>query len=99
MTVFDTAIDTIYGDDNLAVNATYTPLGGSGAAVRVIIDHDVDLVLMAQSDVADRRAVISVRKSEAASPGKGDTFLIGAVTYTVDVLIEDDSIEARLAVQ
>lgn len=99
MTVFDTALNTLFLDTNLSVAATYTPSGGSGAAVRVIVEHDVELISIGASDVADRRTVIGVRKSDVVTPGKGDTILVGATTYTVDVIISDDSYETQVSVR
>lgn len=99
MTAFDTAIDTLFADQNMAVDATYTPDGGAPVSVRVILDHDVDLIGLGFSDITDRRTVIGIRKSEIAAPGRNDTILVGATTYTVDVVIADDSIEAQVAVR
>jgi len=99
MTVFDTALDTLFLDPNLGADATYTPSGGSPSAVRVVVEHDVELVSVGVSDVSDRRTVIGVRKSDIASPGRGDTILVGSTTYTVDVVISDDSYETQVAVK
>ena len=98
MTIFDTAIDTLFDDDNLAVDATYTPAAGGPVSVRVIIQEGVDLVSVGASDLADRRTVIGIRKSDIAAPVKDDTLLVGVTTYTVDVIVDDDGLETRVAV-
>jgi len=98
VTIFDTAIDTLFDDDNLAVDATYTPAAGGPVSVRVIIQEGVDLVSVGASDLADRRTVIGIRKSDIAAPVKDDTLLVGVTTYTVDVIVDDDGLETRVAV-
>lgn len=99
MTIFNAAADVIYADDNIASDAVYTPVSASPRQVRVIIEHDVDVIAMAQSDLADRVTVINIRKSDVENPIAGDTVIVGASTYTVDVVIEDDQIESRVAVK
>ena len=99
MTVFDTAADTLFADQNLAVDATYTPDGGAPVSVRVIVEHNVELASVGFSGVSDRRTMIGVRKSEIPQPGRGDTLLVGSTTYVVDVVITDDSYETQVAVR
>jgi len=98
MTVFNTAIDTIFNDINLSVEATYTPVVGVPSIIRAVVEHNVELVSMSDADVTDRRIVISVRKSEIAAPARGDTLLIGSTTHTVDCVIFDDDLEIQVAV-
>jgi len=99
MTIFDTASDTLFADGNLAVDAIYTPDGGAPVSVRVIVEHDVELAAIGLSGVSDRRTMIGIRKSEIALPGRGDTILVGATTYVVDVILTDDSYETQVAVR
>ena len=98
MTIFDTAIDTLFTNSDLSVGATYSPVAGGSSSVRVIIQEGVDLVSVGASDLADRRTVIGIRKSEVAAPVKNDTILVGVTTYTVDVIVDDDGLETRVAV-
>jgi hypothetical protein len=98
LTIFDTAADTLFSDDNLAVDATYTPVVGSPVSVKAILEHDVDLMSVGGSNVTDRQIVIGIRKSEVALPGRNDTVQIGASTYTVDSIVDDDDIVIQVVV-
>jgi hypothetical protein len=98
MTVFDTAIDTIFTDENIAVDATYTPVDFFPVSVKAILEHDVDLMSIGDASVTDRQIVIGIRKSEVSAPGRGDTVQIGASTYTVDSIVGDDGIVTQLVV-
>lgn len=80
----------MFDTDEFALSSTYTPSGGSPSTVAVIVDKDVEFIGVGDSDMADRRTVLTVQNVQVASPGAGDTFLIGAVTYTVDRIIDDD---------
>ena len=62
MTIVDTAVDVLFNDDNLAVDAIYTPDGGAPVSVRVIIEHNVELASVGFSDVSDRRTVVGIRR-------------------------------------
>lgn len=99
MTIFDTAIDTLFNDDNMAVDAIYTPVAGGPVSVRVILTEGVEIASAGFSDVSDRRTVVGIRNSEIDSPGRGDTILVGAITYTVDVILEDDGYSTEVAVK
>jgi hypothetical protein len=98
MTIFNTAIDTLFADENMAVDATYTPAAGGPVSVKAVLEHDVDLMSIGDASVTDRQIVIGIRKSEVAAPGRGDTVQIGASTYTVDSIVGDDGIVTQLAV-
>lgn len=98
MTAFVDGVNLLFSDDDVAVDATYTPDGGAGAAVRVIVMEDSEFVAAGQSDVTDRRTVIAIRSSDVAAPGRDDTVLVGSTTYTVESVIDDDGLEMRLAV-
>ena len=60
------------------VSATYTPVGGSGSSVTVIIDEDHDLESLGGIGGARRHTgTISVQISEvAAKPTPGATFMV-----------------------
>lgn len=85
--------------DVFGVAATYTPSGGSGSAVTVIKDENVQVVSGGYSETTEERTVLSMMKSEVANPGRGDTVQIGATTYTLDQRISDDGFMARWAVK
>jgi len=90
--------DTVFTDVNFSLAATYTPTVGIASSVRVIVDDDVEILSMGDSELTDRRTVIGIRQSDIAAPARGDTILVGATTYTVDTVIADDGIETQVAV-
>ena len=90
---------SMFDTDDFAQSSTYTPTVGSPSTASVIVDENVEIVGIGDSDVSDRRTVLTVQNTEVASPNSGDTFLIGAVTYTVDRIIEDDGAITQLVVK
>lgn len=98
MTIFNDIADTIFTDSNISSAATYTPTVGSPSSVRVIVDDDVEILSMGDSEITDRRIVIGIRQSDISAPVPGDTILVGATTYTVNNVIADDGIETQVAV-
>lgn len=99
MTAFDTAQNAIFNDPNISVSATFTPQGGAGKTVRVVVSNDVELVSTGFADVADRVTVIGVRKTDVPSPKRGDTFDVSGKTYSVDSVIADDGYSVQIAVR
>jgi len=83
MTVFNTAIDTLFFDDNLAIDAIYTPSAGSPVSVRTIktIEDDPTDVFAGRQVVKKIKA--DIRCSEIATVAAGDKLLIELTTYTV----------------
>lgn len=98
MTVFDTAIDTIFDDPDIGTSATYYTTLGASTSITAIVDHVYDVVYSGQSDVSDRRVVIGIRKSEIAAPERGATILVGSTAYIIDTVVNDDGIETQVAV-
>lgn len=74
--------DGMYATTAFGVSATYTPLGGSGSSVTVMINEDSDLNDSLGN--VGHTAKIQVRQSEVATrPVYGSTFLVGSDTWTV----------------
>lgn len=70
---------------------TYTPSGSAAQSITVIREHNVDFAPGgAESLVVERRTVLHIRKTEIASPGRGDTCVVDGTTYTVDAVLSDD---------
>ena len=82
-------------------SATYSAAGvGAPEACTVIFDEAPELEPgTAFAQVAALPKTVDVRISEVASPARGDTFVIGGTTYTVDAVIENDGQIARCAVK
>jgi len=94
---FRKGVDAIYA--KAGVSATYTDRAGATSSVVVIIEHSLGQY-GDQAEVVGASAVITVRTSDMASrPRKGDTFAVGATTYTVaDVQGSDDLEHTALVV-
>jgi hypothetical protein len=90
MSFFDDAAEDIF--DHLADAATYTPVGGSIVSCRA---HLVEKTYF-QADGLTSQAWTKTKEIEArvaevgSSIGKGDTFLVNSVTYTVARVLSDD---------
>jgi hypothetical protein len=84
MTVFDTAIDTLFNDDNLAVDAIYTPDGGGApVSVRTIKTIEDDLTDVFSGRQVVKKIKADIRVSEVATVAAGGELLIGSTTYKV----------------
>lgn len=80
--------------------ATYTPSGGSPVAITVIVDRNVDLAPGGfDSTVIERRTVLNILKTEVAAPERGDVCVVGATSYTVDSVFDDDGYVVKVAVR
>ena len=82
-------LDAPVGDD-----ATYNPAGGAPVACRVIVNRDI----MLQPDGITAQAAAIGTSIEAdlsvigAEPNRGDTFTVGAETFTVQAISRNDGI-------
>jgi len=100
MTAFDTAMQKIFSDRNLAVDALYHPAGGPSVSCRVIFEEDILLQppeMMAQID--ERGTTIEARLVDLGKePDRDETFVIGSDTYTVQRIDENDGLVVRMIV-
>lgn len=97
MTIFDQMAARIFNDPNIGEDATYrTAAGVETPGIRVVIEHDVDLVSLGESDIADRRSVVGLLKTDVANPARGDTVITAARAYALDKVLSDDGIETRM---
>lgn len=84
MSAFASMWDAIFEDANLGTDAVYTPAGGTGVDVRVILHQaDAQLDMLGGGVVTDTTKLL-VRVSEVAGPKRGDTFEAAGVVYTVN---------------
>lgn len=82
-TAFDMAVQALFSDANLAVNATFIPLNGANKSVRVITRAPDLYQDIGQSVVQSPSLVLEVRITDCPDLMPGDRFLIGQVTYVV----------------
>lgn len=99
-TIFDTALRDIFDDPNMAVDALFTRDGGAGVNCRVILDRDILLQPNAMSaQVCERGTAIEAILSDVgAVPERGDMFIIGAETFTVQAIDKNDGYTVRMIV-
>ena len=86
--------DPLYQD--FGADAEYTPRGGAAVPVRIVISRNIGQY-GETANITAKTVGISVRVSQVtAAPRKGDTFVVGGNTYTVDVLQLSDEFEHRV---
>lgn len=80
--------------------ATYTPAGG--AAVSCTVDIKFNVMLQPagiETQAWQRGTTIEAQLSEITSePNRGDTFVVGGVTYTVQAILENDGVSVKMVV-
>ena len=82
MSVFETAIQTLFNDRNLAVDATFIPQVGVSKAVRVITRAADVYQNAGQSVIETPSLVLEVRVTDCPAVNQGAQFIIEATTYT-----------------
>lgn len=84
MTVFATAIDTIFADPNIGEDALWLPGGvGPGVFIRVIRKSPDKIVEFGDSRAITGTALLDVRRSEAAAIAGGDRIVVGSETFEI----------------
>ena len=79
-----------FDTDAFGVTAQYTPSGGSGSAIDVILNREFVAVESGGTvGVESYSPVVHCRLSDVTNIGHGDTFVISSTTYTV-VEVEKD---------
>ena len=86
MSVFAEAIDDLFADPNLAVDAVYTPPDGDGIACRIMLRRPDETAEFGGAKLVVGSVVIEVRASEISAAAKGGTFTVGDVAYTVSAV-------------
>ena len=73
-----------FDTDTFGVAATYTPDGGSGSTVNVILNRQfVEVEAGGTVGVESQAPVITVAVASAPNLAQNDTFVISSTTYTV----------------
>lgn len=84
MSAFAAAIDLIFADPNMAVQAAWLPGGLSpGQSVRVIRKAADQVTGFGAAHVWSESMMIDVRVSEVAQPAPGDRIVIAGETFDV----------------
>lgn len=89
--VFSNALSDIFAS-TIAVAATFTPAGGSSIGCSVIVNRSVLLQPSGMdTQVYERGTTIEVQLSEiGAEPNRGDVFVVGTETFTVQSIDSND---------
>ena len=83
MTAFAAAIDALFADPNLAVDALYRAGGADpGIPVRVIVRRPDRIGEFGETRIASETTTFDVRTSEIAEPAEGDTLDVDGVTMS-----------------
>jgi len=80
---FAAAMDAIFSDANMAVEATWTPQGGAPLPVRVIRKAPDELTSFGAARILSDTTLVDVQVSEVPSVKSGDTIIIGPDTFTI----------------
>lgn len=76
---FSIAMATIFADPNMAVEATYSPVGGGASSVlRVIRRQPDEMMQYGETAILTDTQIIEARVADLASPQEGDVFAIGS---------------------
>ncbi len=91
MSVFDTAMQVLFADKNLAIDATFIPTLGANKEVRVVTRAPDVYQNIGQSVVHTPSLVLEVQVSDCPTLVAGDIFLIDKIKYVVQGAPRRDS--------
>ena len=82
---FATAIDVLFADPNLGVNAIYRAGGGEapGTTVKAIVRQPDRIGTFGETRIATATTIVDIRTSEVAAPAEGDTIERNGTVYVV----------------
>ena len=82
MTAFAAAIDLLFADPNLGIDAVYRAGGADpGFPVRVILRRPDRISEFGETRIVAGTVVIDVRVSDVAAPPEGDTIEVDGAVY------------------
>lgn len=91
MSVFDTAMQVLFADTNLAIDATFIPTLGANKEVRVVTRAPDLYQNIGQSVIHTPSFVLEVRVIDCPTIIEGDIFLIDKIKYVVQGAPRRDS--------
>ena len=83
MSAFAVAMDAIFADVNLGLDATWYPAGGAPQPVRVIRKAPDEVTSFGAAQILSETTLVDVRVSEMVNPKPGDGISIGADNFTI----------------
>jgi len=83
MNAFAAAMDALFANVNLGLDATWYPAGGAPQPVRVIRKAPDEVTGFGSAQILSDTTLVDVRVSEMANPKPGDGISIGAENFTI----------------
>ena len=83
MNAFAMAMDALFADVNLGLDATWYPAGGAPQPVRVIRKAPDEVTSFGAAQILSETTLVDVRVSEMVNPKPGDGISIGADNFTI----------------
>lgn len=85
MSVFDTAMNTVFTDKNLGVNAVYTPVTGSVKTIRAVVRTPSEIIDGGRliTSAIYPAYLIDIKVADVPNPVEGDTVTINGEVFTV----------------
>jgi hypothetical protein len=82
---FATAIDVLFADPNLGVDAIYRAGGGEapGTTVKAIVRQPDRIGTFGETRIATETTMFDIRTSEVAAPAEGDTIEMNGTIYVI----------------
>lgn len=80
---FQTTIDVLFADDNIASDAIYTAGGGSPALVRVVARRGDSIIGFGEAKVWSETQRFDLRVSEVTAPRPGDRIEIDGEAFLI----------------
>ena len=84
MSAFAAAIEALFADANLGIDAVWRSAGaGPGIPVRAIVRRADRVGDFGETRIVAETVIIDVRVSQVPAPAEGDTFEVGGETFAV----------------
>lgn len=83
MTAFEIAMNSLFTDPNVAVDALFSPSAGGSTPVRVIQTAPDAYGTIGQSAYETATSLLAVRVADCPSVAEGDSFTINSLVYKV----------------
>jgi len=83
MNAFAAAMDALFADVNLGLDATWYPAGGAPQPVRVIRKAPDEVTAFGSAQILSETTLVDVRVSEMPNPKPGDGISIGTESFTI----------------
>ena len=83
MNAFAAALDALFQDVNLGLDATWYPAGGAPVPIRAIRKAPDEVTSFGSAQILSETTLVDVRVSEIPDPKPGDGISIGADNFTI----------------